>query len=335
MLLFDAVYINNGGGKVLLDYLIACLGGTEGKVVFLLDERVKGNHPPINGKEVIYIKGSLVQRIKFYRRHGHRFNKVLCFGNLAPHIKLKAKVFVYFHQFLFLKLPDDISLYHKIIFKVKRFIFYRFTFNANNWLVQSANIKNELVHQFSWIKQKQVFVMPFYPPLSYKGTVNRKQDSFVYISSGAEHKNHHNLLAAFKIFYDLNGCGELHLTVGDNFTSLNEAISLLKESGYPVINHGNVPREDLGFHYHNSKFLVYPSLAESFGLGIIEAIENGCIVVGADLPYLHAVCETPFIFDPSSATSIAAAMQLAFESENAVTKSLVKDHVGDIINLLN
>ena len=43
--------------------------------------------------------------------------------------------------------------------------------------------------------------------------------------------------------------------------------------------------------YLSSEFLMFPSLTESFGLGLIEAIECGCKVIGADLPYTYEVCE--------------------------------------------
>jgi hypothetical protein len=41
MILIDALYINNSGGKVLLDYLIEELEKTDKEVFYLLDERIQ------------------------------------------------------------------------------------------------------------------------------------------------------------------------------------------------------------------------------------------------------------------------------------------------------
>lgn len=332
MVLFDAVYINNGGGKVLLDYLIQQFEKSGIDVVYLLDARIKWNHPSIKGKEVIYIRGGLFKRRKFYKVHGKRFARVFCFGNVPPPVRLNAEVSVYFHQYLFLNNKGSSNLFQKSIFGIKSWILNKYTRNADKWLVQSAQMKTELVNRFPFIILDDVMVVPFYPPLAVDENILRNEHSFLYVSSGAPHKNHLNLLAAFKIFFDRNGFGELHITVGQNFKLLNELIKTMQADGYPVINHVVISRDNIGAHYQGAKFMIFPSYAESFGLGLVEAIQCGCTVIGADLPYLHAVCETPFIFDPTSANSIADVMELAVHSENVFCQSLVEDNIEEIIS---
>ena len=41
MLLIDAIYINTGGGKILLDYLIEELEKTDKQIFYLLDKRIE------------------------------------------------------------------------------------------------------------------------------------------------------------------------------------------------------------------------------------------------------------------------------------------------------
>ena len=41
MLLIDAIYINTGGGKILLDYLIEELEKTDKQIFYLLDKRIQ------------------------------------------------------------------------------------------------------------------------------------------------------------------------------------------------------------------------------------------------------------------------------------------------------
>jgi glycosyltransferase involved in cell wall biosynthesis len=50
-----------------------------------------------------------------------------------------------------------------------------------------------------------------------------------------------------------------------------------------------------------SDMMVFPSLSESFGLGLVEAMAAGCPVLAADLRYAHDVCgPAARYFDPTS-----------------------------------
>ena len=335
MLLLDAVFINNSGGKVLLDYLILSVENTGIEVTYLLDSRIANDHPKIISNKVFYIKASLFNRHQFYRRQGKRFDKAFCFANLPPTIRLKAEVMVYFHQRLFLTIPNNNGILHKLIFTIKSGILGKLIGNADKWIVQSNQMKTELISRFSKISEQGVIIAPFYPPISTPLNIVRKQHSFLYVSGGAPHKNHINLLKAFKIYFDKVQLGELHVTVGEEFELINAIIDKMRSEGYPITNHGTIAREKLGENYSASKFLIYPSYAESFGLGLIEAMDCGCIVIGADLPYLHAVCDTPFVFDPHNVNAIVEAMEAATKSKDSVSKKLSPDNVGEIINLLN
>lgn len=45
MLLLDSLYINNSGGKILLDYLVEILETHKIPTYYLFDERCKGDFP--------------------------------------------------------------------------------------------------------------------------------------------------------------------------------------------------------------------------------------------------------------------------------------------------
>ena len=122
MLLVDSVFVNNGGGLVLLKYLVNYLESSNINVFYLFDERVKGNFNNISDSRKIYLSSSLIERHLFYKKNKNKFTKVICFGNLPPTIRLKSKVLVYFHQKLFLKIPSDSSVLNKLILKLKQCI---------------------------------------------------------------------------------------------------------------------------------------------------------------------------------------------------------------------
>lgn len=335
MILIDALYINNNGGKILLDYLIEVIEYRQLKVHYLLDERIKNSHPKIISNEITYLKASLLKRHKFYKKNRTNFLKVLCFGNLSPSLKLKTEVFTYFHQKLFLEIPKGIPFKQKIIFKIKALLFQMLQQNTDFWLVQTQVMKDSFLMKTANMNKEKVLIIPFYPPLKKCATGNRKMETFVYVSSGSDHKNHFNLLEAFRKFYDVKKVGELHLTIGNEFKELNNIISKMTAEGYPIINHGFITRDLLGAIYSKATFSIYPSLSESFGLGIIEAIENQCDIIGADLPYTYAVCKPSLVFDPTNIESIAAVFQLAVENEMPHTEQLVFNEIDKLMELLN
>jgi hypothetical protein len=104
--------------------------------------------------------------------------------------------------------------------------------------------------------------------------------------------------------------------------------------GYPIVNHGFVPRDSLGTIYDKAANCIYPSLSESFGLGIIEALENQCDIIGSDLPYTYAVCKPSLVFDPTKIKSITIAFHSAIEKKIQPTEQLVFNEIDKLVNLL-
>ena len=334
MLLIDAIYINNSGGKVLLDYLIEEIEKTEIPVFYLLDSRIFKNHPSIkSSNKIAYCNATLLKRHLFYKKNKKNFNKVLCFGNIPPSIKLEIDVFTYFHQPLFIETPKSISLFNKLKIKIKTIILDLLKNNTNYWLVQSNNVKYGLCEKYH-ILESHVVVLPFYSTLVISKEIVRNKFKFIFISNTGIHKNHIKLIEAFCKFYDENKKGILGLTV-PSFSHLeNNLIQSLILKGYPIENYGFIDRNKLAEIYASAEYLIFPSLAESFGLGLVEAIDAGCKVIGANLPYMHAVCEPSILFDPYSLESIKEAFEMGIEDNVRPTIKKVKNEIDTLIDLL-
>jgi glycosyltransferase involved in cell wall biosynthesis len=334
MLLLDSLYINNSGGKILLDYLVETLEENNIPTYYLFDDRCKMDYQSIPNARKRFIKASLVNRYTFYKLRKDNFTKVFCFGNLPPVIHLDIPVFTYFHQPLFLDIPVSLSMLKEIEIKLKTLVLDGIKSNTNIWFVQSEYIKKRLASKYK-IDLNHIKLMPFYPPLtSDKKIYTRRKDGFVYISNGERHKNHNNLINAFCTYFDKNKKGILHLTVGSKFPQLFKFINNKIDQGYPIINHGFVTRNDLVEIYQTNEYLIFPSLAESFGLGLVEAIENGCKVIGADLPYTYAVCNPSMIFDPLDLVSIENAITESQCENVKKTDQLVFNQINEILNHL-
>jgi len=337
MTLIDALHINDSGGKILLDYLIKSIEETNIKVTYILDERIKGSHVIITNNNVIYIKSTFVNRLLFYLRNKNRFQKVFCFGNIPPPINLKARSYTYFHQKLFLFIPRELKFKTKLILFIKSKVIKQLSNNTDFWIVQSNLMKHDLLNKFNNNSDSKVLVHPFYPPLNHFSKVStlRTPKSFLYVSNYQPHKNFENLINAFKLFYDEYKKGELHLTLVNNESKIIVKINNLISKGYPIINHGFINRDSLTTIYRQSEFIIYPSLVESFGLGIIEGIENGCKVMGADLPYTYAICKPSISFNPKLVKSIIKAFETALNTKSIIkTEQLVFNEIDSIKRLI-
>ena len=336
MLLVDALHINNSGGLVLLDYLIKSIERSKINVFYLLDDRLVNHYPKIISAKIIFLKANFINRYLFYRKNKHNFEKVFCFGNIPPPIKLKSISYTYFHQKLFLSIPSNLPIKKNILLSIKSYIAKFLSKNTDYWIVQTNIMRQEFLNKFDNNEIEKVLICPFYPPLinDSKLIIKRKKSIFLYVSTYNAHKNYENLLDGFKIFYERCNVGELHLTLDENSGVILDKIDVMKSKGYPIFNHGFVERKQLSILYKASEFVIYPSFSESFGIGIIEGIENGCKIIGSDLEYLKSVCNPSLTFNPNSPSSIADAFQKSVKTEIKKTKQLVFNEIKMLINLL-
>jgi glycosyltransferase involved in cell wall biosynthesis len=69
----------------------------------------------------------------------------------------------------------------------------------------------------------------------------------------------------------------------------NEFLSLKKELGSQVHEIGYVEDADLPFLYREAQLFVFPSLAEGFGLPLLESLASGTPVLCSDIPVFHEI----------------------------------------------
>lgn len=111
--------------------------------------------------------------------------------------------------------------------------------------------------------------------------------------------------------------------------TLEVSNELLQEA---INNHGFIPMEELASLYMHCKATVYLSYNESFGLGLVEAMEAGCEVIASDRPFVYAICSPSIVFEPSSPSSIAEAIMEYENGCKSATKLLVRDMVNEMID---
>jgi glycosyltransferase involved in cell wall biosynthesis len=76
-----------------------------------------------------------------------------------------------------------------------------------------------------------------------------------------------------------------------------------------VVALGYLDRMDLRRAYRSATLLVMPSLVETVGLPLIEAMSAGVPILAADRPYAHDVCgDAAIFFDPLDSGDLASKM---------------------------
>ena len=81
-----------------------------------------------------------------------------------------------------------------------------------------------------------------------------------------------------------------------------------------VVMPGHLPEDAVPDLYRAAAAVIIPSLAEGFGLPVLEAMACGVVVVSSDIPALKEIADGIAIFcDPSSPESFAAGMMAALE----------------------
>ncbi len=335
MLLVDALYINSGGPKILLDYFISELEKTNTDVLYLIDKRAYGNLPSIKStNKVFYLTASLLNRTRFYRKHQNAINRVFCMGNLPPTFKLTVPVYTYFHHSLFLQIAKGMPLSKRFGYHLKKRVLNHIKNNTDYWIVQTDFIKNKLQKRYK-LNDSRILKIPFYEPLNTLAEIpERIKGHYIYASLGIPYKNHKRLIGAFCKFYDQHHYGSLTLTLSDNFKELIELVNNKQKSGYPVMNVGFVSRNEIQRLFYQSEYHIFLSLTESLGLGIIESIDCGCKVIGADLPYMYAACEPSIIFDPMSEESIISAFVESMQDDIKPSVSRVDNQIAKLLLLL-
>jgi hypothetical protein len=105
-----------------------------------------------------------------------------------------------------------------------------------------------------------------------------------------------------------------------------------------IVIPGRIPEPQLRALYQSAALFVFPSLAEGFGLPVVEAIACGCPAILADSSALPEILEwPPALFDPADATSLAALIEralrdTAFRAElEAVCRAAMPRHTWDAV----
>jgi len=345
MFLIDSVYINRSGGKILLEYFIQIVldKGIQGDFYFLLDNRiVLPNSLTDKLLNYEYLPPSEFSRRKFYIANFDFFNGVLCFANVPPPINFKDKVvFIYFHNVLLIQFSHvNLTIIEKFYLLLKRF--YITFLNRSNyvWITQTPIIKELLISNLR-INKEKIDVIPFFDTSVFSKCnelLEENYSNYLYVADSSIQKNHLLLLSAWELFIEdsRNKYCILHLTLPTNSPQvLLDKVKVINKGNVSIINHYECSVDKVRDLYQMCNYFIFPSLAESFGLPLIEACSAGCKIISSDLPYVYHVIKPSLVFNPYDHESILNSLYISRDYYNVKNSELnVKNNVYELLNTL-
>lgn len=198
-----------------------------------------------------------------------------------------------------------------ISFRVMRMLFRSLIRDVRYFIVQSGAMESQLIASYPEIKGK-VRVIPQPAPhwlyhVDIKTRVSFKNGlKLFYPAAGYAHKNHGLFLTESDSSPFFSLINELTITLNDN--EIKQFHNIPKK----IKNIGRVSADRCIKIYSEVDALFYPSLTESYGLPLVEAMTLGLPIICADLPYARWMCgEEAIYFDPEDISSAAIAIDKA------------------------
>jgi glycosyltransferase involved in cell wall biosynthesis len=336
-ILVDGSYINNSGGKVLLESFIDKVLELkiENDFFFIFDKRFFCESVNLLPKDnYCIISSNTFNRIWIFFSvlKQYNFHSVLCFNNLPPPFFLNHKVYIYFHNIFYFDF-EYLSFIQRGKFFLKRNFILFFNCQKYNWVVQN-NSTLDLLNRF--ITKNPLFVLPFYTEYKYFKKEAKKYD-FIYVANNSPQKNINLLLDVWEDLSHENYFPSLLLTIGENENQkLLCRIQSLINNGVKIVNLGLLSHTEIIYFYSISKALIFPSKCESFGLPLIEAALSNMPIIASNKPYVHDIIETSYLFDPSSKVSILECVKSSFLSIDnlKIAKLKCENKLNNLINIL-
>lgn len=337
-ILIDALHITMGGGKVLLDYLCDRMIARGIDFVLLKDDRCGKLSCEDEIPEVIVLSASISARTAFYKRHKDNYTSVLCFANIPAPIKMPCVVHTYVHNVNLLKIPTEFLLKRKVMNWLKQRYIALLAANTQSWIVQTRNTE-DCLRKVLPIEGKQIYKLPFYfIPDSFRemrcsNLKKLMRTDYVIVGDYTGTRGHDELLEGLCILKQkgITPCFHMTVTLDSPFARhINEAVA----KGLNIINHGIVPFAELTVIYGKCKATVYPSINESLGLGIIEAVEAGCDVIASNLPFIHSICHPSEVFAHRTPEDIANAILTYEKGVSPKSELIIHDCVEELIALI-
>ncbi|NMV41888.1 glycosyltransferase [Ralstonia insidiosa] len=319
-LLVSAFGIHMGGGLVLLRALLDGAGTHIREI--LIDARIGDMAAGgVDGPRRVAVARSFWSRVAslyFLARRARADDILFSFNSLPPLVRSKAFVVNYVHAPHFIGAHAGIKYapLTRIRLTVERFWFACGVRHCDEIWVQTPTMAQALLEAHPRCKVRVVPLVDvaLFAGLSVSTPHSPKDDgsqfTFYYPADGVGHKNHTTLLRAWQYLAKEGLTPKLQLTLRpDELARAAKAAGVTLEAMHGIENLGRMSREEVLDGICRCSALIFPSLAETFGLPLLEARMLGTPIVASERDFVRDVCSPRETFDPESARSVADAVR--------------------------
>ena len=326
-LIIYAPNVASSGGVALLRALILALHEWQNVTLFLDNRSRAGLGDIAKSLTTIWSDSSISGRLRAEARL-FQISKpgdiVFCFHNIPPIFPNQARIICYVHNANLVGLVPPVTnvgsvrlryFFERTIARVRKSAVERY-------VVQTETMKGALEEWFG-PSPPPIDVLPFIDKeisISASGldtdlfaqTNEETPDwDFIYVSDGSPHKNHRHLFQAWALLASEGLYPSLAVTLDPArdeglLASLKQTVNV---SNAQIENIGRLSRQEALNLYARSKALIFPSIAESFGLPLLEAEARKMPILAPELDYVRDVCFPAETFDARSERSIARAVK--------------------------
>ncbi|MCX6784561.1 MAG: glycosyltransferase family 1 protein [Candidatus Komeilibacteria bacterium] len=167
-------------------------------------------------------------------------------------------------------------------------------------LVPSQAVKDYAVSKYPRVGEK-IKVTPlgidqaiFYQraDLEIKSLLNRliiSKPYILFVGRLEAKKNIQNIIKTFIVFNQKNNHNFQLVLAGSSGFGFDKVENLIAEHQAEIVRVEKFNQDELAALYSGAQCLFFPSLAEGFGLPVLEALSCKCPVVASDLPIIHEI----------------------------------------------
>lgn len=241
---------------------------------------------------------------------------IVSMQNTTPLLRKEDRNLTYLHQAIpFLKEFSPSPIKQTKLFLIKHFYYFFICVGINQrqsyFIVQSEWLKKILTQKLK-IASEHVFIhRPLPTDISLSESNLDRNEHFFYPALYQIYKNHQNLFKGFCLAALENPTNNyfLEVTLEDfYFAKTLKAVGQVPHNLH-IINLGILSRQETLQAIKNAKAIIYPSLVESYGMPIAEAIFLKTPVIASNLPYARELLEeNGHYFDPLDIQSIKLAI---------------------------
>ncbi len=321
-ILLSAFGIHSGGGLVLLKALDIAM--SDDLKFAMLDNRLQSEEIFSNHKaRITYVRKSFLARfisILLLVKKASPEDILFCFNSLPPLWRPICRVIIFVQAPHFANMHQGVQYTPLTALRIwiERQWFKLGIKNCGEIWVQTLSMAEALRLQYPSVN---IRVMPFVDnDLANKvSETNVEQNevkcdsskyTFFYPADAVGHKNHVNLLRAWVLLKKQGYYPKLLLTlVEDEVIQISEQAGVVMDSIDSIKNIGRISRSDVLRYMASSSAMLFPSLAETFGLPMLEARSQGVTIIASERDFVRDVCSPTETFDPNSPLSIARAVK--------------------------